>query len=270
MDETARQRTDLIGAIVAASGANSVLLLAWEESSTTDELTNTIGERLNVLALGAGGLAQASCQHDVVVVDLTGVADAGLRRAATHTAIQHVRPRGAVVVIHDDELALGSALAAADFVVDGAVVVGDRQVSTCRRGSRTTVHDLVFEARSMIGRVRPCELCEQLRSDRPPLVVDTRTDTDRLRFGVIEQSIHVPLSVVEWHLDPANAYLHPAVESFDQPVVVICNGGYSSSLAAANLVRIGFTNVADLIGGFHAWSADGLPVAAPDHSHLDW
>ena len=64
-------------------------------------------------------------------------------------------------------------------------------------------------------------------------------------------------------------YLHPALVSFDQPIVVICNGGYSSSLSAANLSRLGFRHVADLIGGMRAWLAAGLPVSDPDHSHLD-
>ncbi len=81
--------------------------------------------------------------------------------------------------------------------------------------------------------------------------------------------MHVPRTVVEWHLDPANGYRHPAVDSFDQPLVLVCNGGYSSSLAAASLLDLGFTDVADLVGGHRAWVAAGLPVVAPDHSHLD-
>jgi rhodanese-related sulfurtransferase len=79
----------------------------------------------------------------------------------------------------------------------------------------------------------------------------------------------VPRTVVEWHLDPANGYRHPAVRSFDQPIVVVCNDGYSSSLSAANLVRIGFTSVADMIGGMTAWSAAGLPTVAPIDTHVD-
>jgi rhodanese-related sulfurtransferase len=100
-------------------------------------------------------------------------------------------------------------------------------------------------------------------------VIDTRTPTDRARFGAIHGAVHVPRTVVEWHFDPANGYLHPAMRSFDQPLVVVCNSGYSSSLSAANLVRIGFTDVADLVGGFEAWRVAGFPVDQPDHSHLD-
>ena len=91
----------------------------------------------------------------------------------------------------------------------------------------------------------------------------------RARFGVIAGSIHVPRTVVEWHLDPANGYRHPAVTSFDQSLVLVCNGGYSSSLAAASLLDLGFTDVGDLVGGIRAWVGAGLDVVEPDHSHLD-
>lgn len=86
---------------------------------------------------------------------------------------------------------------------------------------------------------------------------------------MIAGSIHVPRTVVEWHLDPANGYRHPDVTSFDQSLVLVCNGGYSSSLAAANLLDLGFTDVGDLVGGVRAWINAGLDVAEPDHSHLD-
>ena len=100
-------------------------------------------------------------------------------------------------------------------------------------------------------------------------MLDTRTHVDRRRAGVIAGSLHVPRTVIEWHLDPANGYRHPVIDSFDRSLVVVCNGGYSSSLAAAHLVRLGFTDVADLVGGMLAWRAAGLPTVAPDHSYLD-
>jgi len=93
--------------------------------------------------------------------------------------------------------------------------------------------------------------------------------TDRDRFGVIAGSIHVPRTLVEWHLDPANGYRHADVTAFDQPLVLVCNGGYSSSLAADSLLDLGFTDVSDLIGGIRAWVEAGLEVVEPDHSHLD-
>ena len=155
----------------------------------------------------------------------------------------------------------------AGLTVDRADV--PQRLAVWRRPTRTTVHDLVFEARQTIHRVEPLALADALADDRPPFVVDTRTPTDRQRTGAIAGSAHVPRTVLEWHLDPANGYRHPAAPGFDEPIVVVCNGGYSSSLAAASLVRIGFTDVADLVGGIDAWRAAGLPLVAPDHSHLD-
>ena len=177
------------------------------------------------------------------------------RRAVFHYAVQHLLP-GALLVHAAapelDELAQ-------DFDLEPV----DARV--WRRTQRTTIHDLVHEARASIRRIGATELAERLAGAghaAVPLVIDTRTPTDRVRFGVIAGSIHAPRTVLEWHLDPANGYRHPAKPGFDDPIVVVCNGGYSSSLAAANLVRLGFTDVADLVGGVHAWRAAGLPVVA--------
>ena len=197
-------------------------------------------------------------------------ADEGYRRAVLHTATMHLERGGNLLVAHrNDQRVLCNGFSNDDLILSASQDRGDSQLSLFRRGDRLTVHDLLYEARATIKRYAPGELAVHMRSFIPPLVLDTRTHVDRSRFGVIPGSVHVPRTVLEWHLDPANGYLHPAVQSFTQPLVVVCNGGYSSSLAAANLVRIGFSDVADLIGGHQAWRAAGLPVQPPDHSHLD-
>ena len=81
------------------------------------------------------------------------------------------------------------------------------------------------------------------------VVLDTRTPTDRDRFGVIAGSVHAPRTVLEWAVDPASGYHHPAVRGFDQRLVVVCHEGYSSSLAAQSLRRLGFHRATDLVGG---------------------
>jgi rhodanese-related sulfurtransferase len=184
--------------------------------------------------------------------------------AIVHCAAAHVGPGGHVVLMVDAAVADRFDLRECD-----RVAVEGIEITVCRRTDRISIHDRVFDARSRIGRVTPLELAARLQRNDAPVVVDTRTATDRGRFGVIEGSIHVPRTVVEWHLDPANGYRHEAVSSFDQPLVLVCNGGYSSSLAAASLLDLGFTDVADLIGGVRAWLDAGLDVVAPDHSHLD-
>lgn len=115
----------------------------------------------------------------------------------------------------------------------------------------------------------PAELAARLASADPPVVVDTRSQTDRERFGVIAGSVHIPRTVLEWHLDPANGYRHPSVTALGRSMVIVCNRGYSSSLGAASLVRLGFTDVSDLIGGMFAWIAEGHAVVVADHDHLD-
>ncbi len=233
--------------------------------------------------------AQLQLERRFDVVALTGDtlsnACVGDRRAVIHTCAQHLLPAGAVVagftlprdpgalsLDEYDALCADCDLQLVDRWADWArsPYTGDGfAVSVHRRTARFNVHDLVFEARAGIHRIGPHDLAARLDDPDPPLVVDTRSSSDRIRFGVIENSIHVPQTVVEWHLDPANGYRHPAVRSFDQPIVVVCTGGYSSSLSAANLARIGFDDVADLIGGMTAWRAAGLPVASPSHSQLN-
>ena len=198
-------------------------------------------------------LAIVEPAHDVDVV------------AALHCAVQHLEPGGCVLFASepDDLLSVRFDLTpVAEALPDGV------RVALFRRPDRRTVHDVVFDARARIKRTTADELAAGLRTSEPPIVVDTRTAIDRDNFGVIAGSIHVPRTVVEWHLDPANGYRHPSVSSFDQPLVVVCNGGYSSSLAAASLLDLGFLDVADLVGGMRAWTGAGRPVVAPDHSHL--
>jgi rhodanese-related sulfurtransferase len=210
-------------------------------------------------------------QFSVAVVDADVFATSPERlRTAFHLAVQHLAPGGHLVVtgtaccmslVNEFELVPVEGPERLGFASSEAVVL--------RRTERFTVHDMLFEARALIERIDPIELEHRCSSPEPPIVVDTRAHVDRRRFGVIPGAIHVPRTVLEWHLDPANGYRHPSVASLAQPLVIVCNGGYSSSLAAASLQRLGYESVADLIGGHLAWRAAGLPVEPADHSHLD-
>lgn len=213
------------------------------------------------------------------------------RRAVVHSCVVHLAPGGVLVAGfgldsshggHPIDLAEYDGLCAdCDLELverlatwEGAPYGRDDDrggyaVSIHRRSLRFNVNDLVQSARESIGRVSVAQLRASLAAAHPPVVVDTRTPVDRQRFGTIPGSIHVPRTVIEWRFDPASGYRHPAVARFDQPLVIVCNHGYSSSLAAASLVRIGFTNVADLVGGMQAWIAAGAELSQADHSHLD-
>lgn len=122
-----------------------------------------------------------------------------------------------------------------------------------------TAEEMLAEARTELDRVTP-EGAEAIRAGGG-LVIDIRPAADRLAEGEIPGSIPVERIVLEWRLDPAGDYRLPGLTA-DTPVVVVCNEGYASSLAARDLRRLGVHRATDLIGGFRAWRAAGLPVRA--------
>ena len=132
--------------------------------------------------------------------------------------------------------------------------------------ARTTVDELLAQARQGLYRFTPAELAAAMGSgaepgpDGPPLVIDIRDRDDRERTGMIAGSISIPLLVLEWRCDPSSGHSHPAVQSLDQPLVTVCNEGYTSSFAASSLRRLGFARAADLEGGVEGWAAAGLPM----------
>lgn len=125
-------------------------------------------------------------------------------------------------------------------------------------GERQAIDGLLAAARSRIGRHEPVAAARAVAAGA--LLVDTRCGDDRRRDGTIPGSVHVPLSVLFWRLDPSSGHDDPALSDLARPIVLICAHGYSSSLAAATLRDLGFASVADVIGGFEAWAAAGLPV----------
>ena len=67
--------------------------------------------------------------------------------------------------------------------------------------------------------------------------------------------------MLEWRLDPASGHSDPALsDDLDRHVILVCDEGYQSSLAAATLQDLGFARATDLVGGFQAWRAAGCPV----------
>ena len=126
--------------------------------------------------------------------------------------------------------------------------------------SRKTLDALLAEARSRLDRLAPRDAFEAQRSGA--LLVDTRSNDERSRDGVIPGALHIPRSVLEWRVDPDAdpAFHNPHVVGLDQHLVLVCAHGESTSLAAATLQELGFTRATDLVGGFAAWEAEGLPV----------
>jgi rhodanese-related sulfurtransferase len=120
-----------------------------------------------------------------------------------------------------------------------------------------TVDELLAEARAELHRVDPQAADELRRSGG--LLVDIRPHAFRLAEGEIPGAVIIERNVLEWRLDPIGEHRIAGVTR-DTPVVVLCNEGYASSLAARDLRRLGLHRATDLVGGFRAWRAAGLPT----------
>jgi rhodanese-related sulfurtransferase len=81
---------------------------------------------------------------------------------------------------------------------------------------------------------------------------------------VIPGAIVIPRNTLEWRLDPASSHRHPNAPDLDDQVILVCDEGYQSSLAAAMLQQLGFVRATDIIGGFQAWLVAGLAVEQSD------
>jgi rhodanese-related sulfurtransferase len=121
-----------------------------------------------------------------------------------------------------------------------------------------TVDELLAQARATLPH-RPSPV-EALRAQaRGALLLDIRED-DQRRDGLVPGAIVLPRNSLEWRCDPASEWRHPAITRRDLYLILFCKQGYQSSLAAATLQQLGLIRVTDLVGGFTAWSAAGLPV----------
>jgi rhodanese-related sulfurtransferase len=124
---------------------------------------------------------------------------------------------------------------------------------------RLTIGELLDRARRDLIRVEPEEAAGELA--RGALLVDIRPADQRAQGGDIPGATVIDRNVLEWRLAPDSQWRIAAVAGPDIRVILLCNEGYSSSLAAATLKGLGLVNATDVIGGFQAWKAAGLPVS---------
>lgn len=124
--------------------------------------------------------------------------------------------------------------------------------------ARQTIDQLLARAQSRLDRLEPAAALAAQGAGA--VIVDLRCDDDRRASGVIPGSVAVPLSVVFWRLDPTSGYDDPRLSDPARQFVLVCNDGYSSSIAAATLRDLGFDRATDLDGGFNAWRDAGLPL----------
>jgi rhodanese-related sulfurtransferase len=109
---------------------------------------------------------------------------------------------------------------------------------------------LVDSARAHLERVEPADLAAEVAAGA--LVVDIRPEVNRREEGELPGAVVIDRLVLEWRLDPTSDACLPEAAS-DRRVILVCNEGYASSLAAATLVDLGVTRATDLVGGYRAW-----------------
>ena len=119
-----------------------------------------------------------------------------------------------------------------------------------------TVENLLAQARSRLDRLEPEAAGRAMAGGA--VLVDIRVESQRAADGVVPDALYMPRNVLEWRCDPASQWHDERIEP-GAHVIVMCNEGCQSSLAAGTLCDLGL-DATDMVGGFQAWRAAGLPV----------
>ncbi len=124
---------------------------------------------------------------------------------------------------------------------------------------RVSAQQLVERANARVTALSPAEVADRIKQDGV-LLVDLRDVRERKREGFVEGAMHVPRGMLEFWVDPDSPYHKPALAEADT-LILHCNKGWRSALAAATLMDMGYTRVAHMDGGFDRWQSEGQPVA---------
>jgi rhodanese-related sulfurtransferase len=125
-----------------------------------------------------------------------------------------------------------------------------------------SIEQVLSAARARLRRLSPDEVYEAVTLTEA-ILVDIRPESQRAIEGSIAGALVVERNVLEWRFDPASSTRLPVATDHNLQVIVFCSEGYTSSLAAASLQDLGLYRATDLVGGFHAWRAAGLPIVPP-------
>jgi rhodanese-related sulfurtransferase len=126
-----------------------------------------------------------------------------------------------------------------------------------------SIDDLLATARSGLVRLDPAQAFWAIRSGA--ILIDTRPEWQRRADGEIPGALVIERNHLEWRCDPGCPSRVPQATDHQVAWIICCDEGYSSSLAAASLRALGLHEATDLVGGFQAWRAAGLPVTKPAH-----
>jgi rhodanese-related sulfurtransferase len=121
-----------------------------------------------------------------------------------------------------------------------------------------TVDELLARVRAQLQRVTPAQAARAYQDGA--LLVDLRILEQRQADGTIPGAAVISLNHLEWRLDPTSPSRIAAARDHDIEILLFCDEGYCSSLAAARLHELGLHRATDVIGGFQAWRTAGLPV----------
>ena len=124
-----------------------------------------------------------------------------------------------------------------------------------------SIEEILAAARSRLARLTPREAYAACAAGAT--LIDIRPAGQRTADGEVPGSVVIERNHLEWRLDPASDARLPWVSGYDVQPIEICVEGYTSSLAAAALQELGLALATDVIGGYQAWQADGLPTARP-------
>ncbi len=122
-----------------------------------------------------------------------------------------------------------------------------------------TLEELLATSCARISRLEPGDAFAATAGGA--LIIDIRSHDARRSDGIVPGALHIPRTVLEWRVAPDGELRNPHVGGPEQQLVLLCDHGCSSALAAATLVGLGFASAGDVIGGFVAWKDAGLPVA---------
>ena len=122
-----------------------------------------------------------------------------------------------------------------------------------------TIEELLDDARSRLQRVSPTEARDAVESGGA-VIVDIREKERRARDGRVRGAVEIDRNVLEWRGAPASEWRDERISDPSRELIVMCNEGYQSSLAAATLQLLGLPKATDMDGGFEAWRAAGLPI----------
>src|SRR4051812_35928957 len=122
------------------------------------------------------------------------------------------------------------------------------------RAVTVTIDELLAEARTGLERLSPAEALAAVEAG-DAVLVDIREETKRARDGRVPGAVEIDRNVLEWRCDPNGEWRDERISDPSSRVVLMCNEGYQSSLAASTLKRLGLERAADLDGGFQAWRA---------------